>query len=115
MLRSRLPPLPRREAPRGTAEDHLRIAAQTGEYVAKGERVRSDGSTFWAGVTLTALRDDHGALLGFTKVARDLTVRSTPDVGTTFSALARVRRGQYVSGRCAPERSLMERTGIGEI
>ena len=57
----------------GTAEAHLRVAEESGEYVGEGTRVRADGSTFWAGVTLTALRDDDGTLLGFTKVARDLT------------------------------------------
>jgi signal transduction histidine kinase len=37
--------------------------------------VRSDGSTFWAGVTLTALKDEDGTLLGFSKVTRDFTAR----------------------------------------
>lgn len=57
----------------GTAEEHLRRAAETGEYVGEGNRLRRDGSTFWASVTLTALRDENGALVGFSKVARDLT------------------------------------------
>ena len=57
----------------GTAEAHLAQAAAKGEYVGEGQRVRSDGSTFWAGVTLTALRDANGTLLGFSKVTRDLT------------------------------------------
>ncbi|MET0398212.1 MAG: ATP-binding protein [Longimicrobiaceae bacterium] len=57
----------------GTAEDHLRSAAATGEYSGEGRRVRGDGSTFWAGITLTALRADDGTLLGFAKVTRDLT------------------------------------------
>ena len=38
----------------GTAESHLMEAAETGEYNGEGHRVRSDGSTFWAYVTLTA-------------------------------------------------------------
>ncbi|MEW5929527.1 MAG: ATP-binding protein [Gemmatimonadota bacterium] len=57
----------------GTAEDHLRRSAESGEYTGEGRRVRADGSTFWAGITLTALRGDDGALLGFAKVTRDLT------------------------------------------
>ena len=57
----------------GTAEAHLEEAAEHGIYVGEGHRVRADGTTFWAGVQLTALRDDDGVLLGFTKVARDLT------------------------------------------
>lgn len=59
----------------GTAEAHLQAAAEHGEYTGEGHRVRSDGSTFWAGISLTALRDPNGKLMGFAKVARDLTAR----------------------------------------
>lgn len=59
----------------GTAAEHLAGAAETGEFSGEGHRVRSDGSTFWAGVTLTALRDETGVLLGFAKTTRDLTAR----------------------------------------
>jgi PAS domain S-box-containing protein len=59
----------------GTAESHLEAAAQTGEYNGEGHRVRSDGSTFWAYVTLTALRNPQGRLVGFTKVTRDFSAR----------------------------------------
>jgi PAS domain S-box-containing protein len=63
----------------GTAEAHLREAAERGEYTGEGNRIRSDGSMFWAGVTLTALRDDQGTLLGFAKLTRDLTARRAAD------------------------------------
>ena len=63
----------------GTAEEHLRMAAERGEYTGEGERVRGDGSTFWAGVTLTALYDDDRVLLGFAKTTRDLTARRAAD------------------------------------
>ena len=63
----------------GTAEEHMRQAAERGEYSGEGQRVRAGGSTFWAGVTLTALRDDSGDLLGFAKVTRDLTARRAAD------------------------------------
>ena len=59
----------------GTAEAHLEEAARFGEYTGEGQRVRSDGTTFWAGISLTALRDAEGKLLGFAKVTRDLTAR----------------------------------------
>src|SRR3954468_13938144 len=59
----------------GTAEIHLQTAADTGEYTGEGHRVRSDGSTFWAGVTLTALRDTDAKLVGFAKVTRDFSAR----------------------------------------
>src|SRR3954468_22426691 len=63
----------------GTAEEHLREAAERGEYTGEGHRIRSDGSTFWAGVTLTALWSEEGTLLGFAKVTRDLTARRAAD------------------------------------
>ena len=34
---------------------------------------RKDGTTFWANVTITTLRDEVGQLLGFAKLTRDLT------------------------------------------
>jgi PAS domain S-box-containing protein len=70
----------------GTAEGHLESAAEIGEYSGEGHRVRSDGSTFWAYVTLTALRDHTGALVGFTKVTRDFSARRAVE-----SALQRER------------------------
>jgi PAS domain S-box-containing protein len=59
----------------GTAEEHLANAADTGEYSGEGHRVRSDGTLFWAYVTLTALRNADGQLVGFTKVTRDFSAR----------------------------------------
>lgn len=59
----------------GNAESHLQTAAGAGEYTGEGQRVRNDGSTFWAGVTLTALKDDDGTLLGFVKTTRDFSAR----------------------------------------
>jgi PAS domain S-box-containing protein len=70
---------PARGSEDGTAEEHLRQAAERGEYTGEGQRVRSDGSTFWAGITLTALWDDEGTLLGFAKTTRDLTARRAAD------------------------------------
>jgi PAS domain S-box-containing protein len=72
----------------GTAEEHVAAAARDGEYTGEGERVRSDGSTFWAGVTLTALRDDDGRLVGFAKVTRDLTARRAADALLQAAAVA---------------------------
>ena len=53
----------------------LEIAAKEGRFADEGLRVRKDGSTFWAHVVITALRDDAGELRGFSKVTRDLTER----------------------------------------
>ncbi|MEJ7810769.1 MAG: ATP-binding protein [Gemmatimonadaceae bacterium] len=72
----------------GTAEDHVQMAAERGEYTGEGQRVRSDGSTFWGGVTLTALWDDEGTLLGFAKTTRDLTARRAADALLHSAAVA---------------------------
>ena len=53
----------------------LTIAAEQGYYSDEGWRIRKDGSRFWAGVTITAMRDGTGQLRGFSKVTRDLTER----------------------------------------
>jgi len=67
----------------GTAESHLVMAAESGEYNGEGHRVRADGSTFWAYVTLTALRNDDGRLVGFTKVTRDFSARRAVEAALT--------------------------------
>lgn len=59
----------------GWPERELGIAAEEGRFVDEGIRVRKDGSTFWAHVVITALRDQSGELRGFSKVTRDLTER----------------------------------------
>lgn len=70
----------------GTAEGHLFEAALTGESISEGHRVRGDGSTFWARITLTALRDDEGTLLGFAKTTIDRTARRAADATRELAA-----------------------------
>jgi PAS domain S-box-containing protein len=72
----------------GTSELHLQTAAETGEYTGEGHRVRRDGSTFWAYITLTALRDPNGTLVGFSKVTRDFTARRTVEAALRMQAHA---------------------------
>ena len=55
----------------------LREAVTLGRFEENGWRVRKDGSTFWANVIVTALRDNRGTLRGYAKVARDITERKT--------------------------------------
>jgi PAS domain S-box-containing protein len=57
----------------GWPDHELQVAAETGKFVDSGWRLRKDGTTFWANVTITALRDDTGQLLGYAKLTRDLT------------------------------------------
>jgi PAS domain S-box-containing protein len=56
-------------------EFELAEAVRTGAYEEEGWRVRKDGSRFWANVTITAVRDPEGELVGFAKVTRDTTER----------------------------------------
>jgi PAS domain S-box-containing protein len=77
----------------GTAEAHLIAAAEHGESVSEGRRVRTDGSMFWAGATLTALWDQDGTLLGFAKVTRDLTARRAADAALVAAVEAERTRG----------------------
>jgi PAS domain S-box-containing protein len=53
----------------------LAIAARDGRVEREGWRVRKDGSRFWANVVVDAIRNEHGVLVGFAKVTRDITER----------------------------------------
>ncbi len=59
----------------GHPQHELEAALAAGGYQEEGERVRKDGSRFWADVTLTPIRDASGELHGFAKVTRDITDR----------------------------------------
>ncbi|HEY2608426.1 MAG TPA: PAS domain S-box protein [Paraburkholderia sp.] len=63
------------EAAAGKPARELAIARQLGHVEDEGWRVRKDGSTFWANVTITAVHDESNRLRGFAKVTRDLTER----------------------------------------
>ena len=66
-----------------TAEDNaagmpakaLTTAETVGRFEAEGWRVRKDGERFWAHVIIDAIRDQHGQLVGFAKITRDLSER----------------------------------------
>jgi PAS domain S-box-containing protein len=66
---------PQEAIDRGWPEEELAKAAADGRFEEEGWRIRKDGSRFWANVTITALRDASGKLIGFSKVSRDLTER----------------------------------------
>ncbi len=53
----------------------LNQASTNGRAVHEGWRLRKDGTKFWGSITLTALHDSSGDVIGFTKVTRDLTER----------------------------------------
>ncbi|OQP46292.1 hypothetical protein A4H97_31470 [Niastella yeongjuensis] len=53
----------------------LRLAKDAGKALHEGWRKRKDGSVFWGSIVLTAIHDNEGHIIGFTKVTRDLTER----------------------------------------
>jgi PAS domain S-box-containing protein len=59
----------------GFPDQELAIARTEGRVQNEGWRLRKDGSRFWADVTISAMRNAKGELLGFVKVTRDLTER----------------------------------------
>jgi PAS domain S-box-containing protein len=58
----------------------LAQAARKGRYESEGWRVRKDGGRFWANAIIDAIYDDHGELIGFAKITRDLTERREAQV-----------------------------------
>jgi PAS domain S-box-containing protein len=64
---------------RGKPESERKIAATTGCFNSRGERVRKDGSRFLADVVTRAIRAPDGALLGFGQIINDITERTTAE------------------------------------
>jgi PAS domain S-box-containing protein len=56
-------------------EQLINEAVTTGKALHEGWRLRKDGTFFWGSIVLTALHDDAGNVIGFSKVTRDLTER----------------------------------------
>lgn len=59
--------------------EELRVAAAVGRFEDEGLRVRKDGTTFWANVVITSVKNEFGILRGYAKVTRDLTERQAAE------------------------------------
>jgi PAS domain S-box-containing protein len=57
----------------------IREASVNGRATHEGWRLRKDGTMFWGYVVITALHDDQGSVIGFSKVTRDLTAKKLAD------------------------------------
>jgi PAS domain S-box-containing protein len=66
---------PEEDVRAGKCERELAVAAGVGRFEDEGWRIRKDGSRFWANVVISAVRDQLGNLVGYSKVTRDLTER----------------------------------------
>ena len=56
----------------GLPEQLIDLATKEGRARHIGRRVRKDGSIFWGSILITALHDDDGKVIGFTKLTREL-------------------------------------------
>jgi len=56
----------------GLPQKLIDLAIREGRAKHVGRRVRKDGSIFWGSILITALHDDEGNLVGFTKLTREL-------------------------------------------
>jgi PAS domain S-box-containing protein len=59
----------------GWPERELALAQKEGRFADEGWRIRKDGTSFWASVTITPLYGPDSQLSGFAKVTQDLTER----------------------------------------
>jgi PAS domain S-box-containing protein len=50
-------------------------AISEGKSKSESKTKRKDGSSFWSEWTITAIRDEHGSLLGFSRIFHDITAR----------------------------------------
>lgn len=60
---------------RGEPQRALETARREGRFEKEGWRIRKDGSRFWANVVIDAIHDDHGEIIGFAKITRDMSER----------------------------------------
>jgi PAS domain S-box-containing protein len=88
---------PDQAAARGKPRLELAVARSEGRFEEEGWRRRKDGSTFWANVVVTAVRDDSGELIGFAKVIRDLTERNRVEAELIGAKVAAERASQTKS------------------
>lgn len=73
----------------------LNQAEKYGRYGQEGWRVRKDGSFFWASVVITAVHNESGEIIGFSKVTHDLTSKKEADdkIKLNSEILAQKKRG----------------------
>jgi PAS domain S-box-containing protein len=93
----------------GAVDRELAEAAATGRVEREGWRVRKGGARFWANEIATAVRDPDGRLVGFTKIARDLTERRLGAQAVERAQLAAARddlRRQLAAAEEAERRRL---------
>jgi PAS domain S-box-containing protein len=56
----------------GLPQQLLDLAKREGRARHVGRRVKKDGTVFWGSILITALHDEEGEVIGFTKLTREL-------------------------------------------
>ncbi|MET1754510.1 PAS domain S-box protein [Novosphingobium sp. RD2P27] len=81
---------------RGAPAAALETALREGKFEAEAQRVRKDGSLFWAHVMLEPIYKDSGEHIGFAKVTRDITEkkRAEEELRETQEALLQSQKLQ---------------------
>jgi PAS domain S-box-containing protein len=76
----------------------LDTALREGRFQGEAQRVRKGGERFWANVVIDPIYDDHGQLLGFAKVTRDVTEQrlAREEVERSRAALAQAQKMEAV-------------------
>jgi PAS domain S-box-containing protein len=69
----------------------LETATREGRWEHEGQRVRKDGTPFWAHVVIDAIRDEDGKLVGFAKVTRDITERRETEAALKAAQATMIR------------------------
>src|SRR3954470_20449758 len=69
----------------------LATAAREGRFEQEGWRARKDGRRFWAHVVIDPIRDEHGTLIGFAKITRDITERKQAQEALEATRMALVQ------------------------
>lgn len=59
----------------GGPQISLETATREGRFEKEGQRVRKDGTRFWANVVIDPIRGKSGNIIGFAKITRDITER----------------------------------------
>ena len=61
----------------GLPEQLIDLAIKEGRARHVGRRLKKDGSIFWGSILITALHDDNGEVIGFTKLTKELSDHET--------------------------------------
>ena len=57
----------------GLPEQLIELAKKEGRARHIGRRLKKDGTIFWGSILITALHDDDGEVIGFTKLTQEIT------------------------------------------